>query len=110
MAIPEPYRARTFDQALSHLIEELGELVSAAGKTGRFGLDAVNPELPPVEQETNFAWMQREFEDVLDAWLQLRDLIRQDGSSQYARCHDMEQIIMTTADLIRAEREQFMYP
>lgn len=48
----------------SHLIEELGELQAALGKTGRWGLDSVNPELPKNEQEMNVDWIKREMADV----------------------------------------------
>lgn len=53
--------------AQSHLVEELGELLAALGKAGRWGLDSVNPELPFLEQETNEAWIRREIADVRSA-------------------------------------------
>lgn len=46
------------------LLEELGELVAALGKTGRFGPDSYNPELPPNQRERNCDWVLREMEDV----------------------------------------------
>lgn len=53
--------------AIGKLVEELGELQAALGKTIRWGPSSVNPELPPAEQETNAAWVEREIEDVLGA-------------------------------------------
>lgn len=50
--------------ALAHAAEEAGELVSAIGKTLRWGLNSVNPELPPEQQETNRAWVLREMADL----------------------------------------------
>ncbi len=41
-----------FEKQLAHLIEECGEVLAAAGKTQRFGLDSVNPLLPKEKQET----------------------------------------------------------
>lgn len=54
------------DKALSHLIEEMGEVaealggaIAAAGKTQRFGFDSVNPLIPAEERETNEEWIKR---------------------------------------------------
>ena len=58
------YKPKTTEQRLGYLIEECGELVSALGKTIRWGLDSFNPELPPEEQETNREWILREIKDV----------------------------------------------
>ncbi|QGH74867.1 hypothetical protein MAL1_00121 [Bacteriophage DSS3_MAL1] len=52
------------DKALAHLIEETGEVLSAAGKTLRFGLDSYNPLLPVEERETNEEWLRREVQDL----------------------------------------------
>lgn len=52
------------DFAIAHLVEECGEVLAAAGKTQRWGLDSVNPELPPEQQETNRAWLLREMNDL----------------------------------------------
>jgi len=49
---------------LPHLVEELGELTAAIGKAMRWGLDSVNAELPPEQQETNRDWIRREIADV----------------------------------------------
>ncbi len=49
---------------LSHLVEECGEVLAAAGKSLRWGLESVNPELQPADQETNRAWLFRELRDL----------------------------------------------
>jgi hypothetical protein len=53
-----------FDFALSHAIEEAGEFLAAAGKTGRWGRYSYNPELPADQQETNEDWLRREMADL----------------------------------------------
>lgn len=58
------YEPKTFEQKLGYLIEECGEVLAAAGKTIRCGLDSVNPELPLQEQESNRDWLAREIEDL----------------------------------------------
>ena len=56
-----------FDKRLSHLIEECGELIAAAGKTQRWGRNSVNPLLPPHEQVRNIDWLKAEIADVQQA-------------------------------------------
>lgn len=58
-------------KALAHLVEEAGEVMAAAGKSLRFGLDSVNPLLPVEEQETNEEWLRREIGDLKLAIVQL---------------------------------------
>lgn len=53
-----------FEKTLAHFIEECGECLSAAGKTQRWGLESVNPLLPPEQQETNETWLRRELADL----------------------------------------------
>jgi len=53
-----------FDKQLAHVVEECGEVLAAAGKTQRWGLDSVNPLLPVDQQETNEAWLRREIADL----------------------------------------------
>lgn len=60
----DKYIKHDFNSCLGHLIEECGEVISAAGKTVRFGKYMVNPELPPAEQETNIDWLKREIVDL----------------------------------------------
>lgn len=63
----ERYKPRSYHQALSRLVEELGEATAAAGKTLRWGPNSVNPELPPEEQEENIDWLRRELKDVQES-------------------------------------------
>lgn len=60
----ERYKPQSLEQALGYLAEECGETMAALGKSIRWGLDAVNPELPPEEQETNQEWLVREMADL----------------------------------------------
>lgn len=53
-----------FDDQLSHVIEECGEVLAAAGKLQRFGKLSTNPLLPVSEQETNIVWLHRELTDA----------------------------------------------
>lgn len=55
-----------FDKQLSHLIEECGEVLAAAGKTQRFGIDSVNPLSPVEQQESNLDRLIRELRDLKD--------------------------------------------
>lgn len=59
-------------QVLAHLIEEAGEVLAAAGKSLRFGLDSVNPYVPLEEQETNRDWLLREIADLEQAIARVR--------------------------------------
>ncbi len=61
--------------ALGHVVEECGEVSAAIGKSLRFGLDSVNPELPPEKQERNVIWIRRELEDLGRAIITLRGYI-----------------------------------
>lgn len=56
-----------FDQTLSHVIEECGEVLAAAGKLQRHGIYSVNPLLPVEQQETNIHWLIRELVDLKEA-------------------------------------------
>lgn len=60
-----------FDKRLSHLIEECGEVLAAAGKTQRWGAFSVNPLLPESKQETNLVWLRRELNDLYEAMVRL---------------------------------------
>lgn len=61
------YMRPGIDFATGKLVEELGELQAAIGKTMRWGRDSFNPELPPAGQEPNWHWIEREIDDVLGA-------------------------------------------
>ena len=44
------YEPKTLDQKMGYLVEECGEVLAAAGKSLRWGLDSCNPELPEAER------------------------------------------------------------
>lgn len=67
-----------FDKRLSHLIEECGETVAAAGKTQRWGVAGTNPLLPPDQRESNLAWLRREMRDLREAMDRLDEAILQE--------------------------------
>jgi hypothetical protein len=52
------------EKYLAHVIEEAGEVVAAAGKTLRFGLQSVNPLIPVEDQITNEEWLRGEVSDL----------------------------------------------
>lgn len=53
--------------AMAHAAEESGEFLAALGKTMRWGCDSFNPELLPVDRESNEAWLRRELADLRGA-------------------------------------------
>lgn len=63
----ERYLQNGFDKRLAHVVEECGEVLAAAGKTQRWGVWSVNPELPECDRETNLVWLRRELGDLLHA-------------------------------------------
>ncbi len=64
-----------FNKQLSHVIEECGEVLAAAGKTQRWGIDSFNPLLPPGERETNGTWLVRELSDLKQAIARLEETL-----------------------------------
>lgn len=62
-----------FDKCLSHLIEECGEVLAAAGKTQRWGVNSVNPLLTADKQEKNIDWLKREIQDLEGAIIRLKE-------------------------------------
>lgn len=64
---------------MGYLVEECGEVLQASGKILRWGLDSVNPELPPEQQETNRAWLLRELQDLKYAVQLVENMIRPGG-------------------------------
>ena len=58
------YKPQDLGQKLGYLVEEAGEVMAAVGKSQRWGLLSVNPELPEEEQETNGCWIMRELDDL----------------------------------------------
>lgn len=71
----QEYLRDGFPFALSHFVEECGEALAAAGKTQRWGLLSVNPELPSEQQESNRDWLLRELTDLEGAMDRLRSEI-----------------------------------
>jgi NTP pyrophosphatase (non-canonical NTP hydrolase) len=69
------YEPITIQQRLGYLIEECGEVLAAAGKSLRWGLGSVNPEIPASEQETNADWLRRELNDLEGAIQRVRTLL-----------------------------------
>lgn len=69
------YKPETDEQKLGYFVEECGEALAAVGKTLRWGLDGVNPELPEEEQETNRRWVLRELRDLTRAIRYVRDVL-----------------------------------
>ena len=65
--VEERYKAKSYYQALAHMMEEGGEMIAASGKTFRWGPDSFNPELSEEEQEKNIEWLRREWEDLIRA-------------------------------------------
>ena len=61
------YLQSGFEKQLSHIIEECGEVLAAAGKTQRWGRYSYNPELPPDQRESNLTWLVRELSDLKQA-------------------------------------------
>lgn len=66
------YMRPGLDFARGKLIEELGELQAALGKSIRWGWDSFNPELELQERETNVNWVLREISDVEQAIINFR--------------------------------------
>lgn len=58
------FESRSARQAMAHVVEECGEVLSAAGKTFRFGPYSVNPLIPEDQRETNLEWFHRELRDL----------------------------------------------
>lgn len=77
----EEFRPKDLNGAIAHLIEECGEVLAAAGKSVRFGLDSVNPLIPENERETNAAWLWREMDDLEKAITALKAMVSPAGTS-----------------------------
>lgn len=74
------YPDLTLEQKLAHLVEECGEVLQAVGKTQRWGLYSVNPELPPDKQEINKDWILRELADLRETIDRVELALLMDGS------------------------------
>lgn len=72
------YLQRGFDKQLAHVIEECGEVLTAAGKLQRWGRTSINPLLKvgdPFVGETNEDWLRREMVDLQDAIQRLQNTL-----------------------------------
>ena len=72
MMVDSKYIRSGIPFALAHVVEECGEVLAAAGKCQRWGMDSVNPELLPEDQETNREWLLRELDELEGAIARLR--------------------------------------
>lgn len=73
------YYPETTQQRLGYLVEEAGEVLAAAGKSLRWGLDSTNPELPIDLRETNGVWLKRELHDLKRAILLMEESLHEEG-------------------------------
>lgn len=76
------YEPKTVQQALGYLAEEAGEVMAAVGKTWRWGLESVNPELPPDEQESNRDWILRELVDLEGAIVRVKHFLLEHAAAE----------------------------
>jgi hypothetical protein len=60
----DKYPPQTLKEKLGYLIEECAEVLQAAGKTLRFGLENFNPELPVQQRIKNKDWLLEEIKDL----------------------------------------------
>lgn len=77
--IKDEYKPRDTDSKIGYLIEECGEVLSACGKSVRWGLDSFNPELPPEKQEQNGEWILRELKDLKRAIRYVSKALKEEG-------------------------------
>lgn len=69
------YMPETDEQKIGYLVEECGEVLAAIGKSIRWGLEGVNPELSAQKQETNREWILRELRDLTRAIRLVRETL-----------------------------------
>jgi NTP pyrophosphatase (non-canonical NTP hydrolase) len=69
------YEPDTIEQRLGYLVEECGEVLHAAGKSIRWGLDSYNPELPKKAREANRDWLKRELGDLKAAIMRIEEVL-----------------------------------
>ena len=74
--IKTKYTPKTQKQKLGYLIEECGEVLTAVGKSMRWGIESVNPESRVVKPETNREWILRELDDLDRAVFMVRASLR----------------------------------
>ena len=64
---------------LAHVVEEAGEVLSAAGKTQRWGFTSYDPTVPVERRESNANWLKREMKDLREAIRRLEDCMIREG-------------------------------
>lgn len=62
--MPAKFKPRDVASKLGYLVEECGEVLAAAGKCQRWGLESYNPDVPEVDREPNREWLIRELQDL----------------------------------------------
>jgi len=93
------YEPKTITQALGYLVEEAGEVQAAVGKSIRWGLDSVNPELPPAEQEANGYWILRELRDLEGAIKRARRFL---ADEEFGEMPDIDHALATLWGCLRS--------
>lgn len=73
------YLRKDMNSLLGHAVEECGEVAAAIGKTIRWGLDSINPELDDPMSENNGDWILRELADLDLATDRLRTALLKRG-------------------------------
>lgn len=68
------YEPKSDQQKLAYLIEECGEVLAAAGKSLRWGLNSWNPEIPQPS-ELNRQWLSRELLDLEAAIKRVKEIL-----------------------------------
>ena len=71
------YVPKSLNQKLGWLIEEMGEVQAAVGKTLRWGFASTNPE-PGASKEMNGDWILRELNDAERAIQLAREAIKEE--------------------------------
>mgnify|MGYP001591100569 CR=1 FL=1 len=94
------YEPQDVNQALGYLVEECGEVLAAVGKTQRWSLDSVNPELPPDRQESNQKWLLRELADLSGAIARVREFLDPSLGSKFAP--DVAMKVKSMTDMAKA--------
>lgn len=77
------YEPADTEQAIAYLIEECGEVLAAAGKSLRWGLESFNPELPIDDRELNSEWLLREMKDLAGAVKRVRAFLAIDKEADF---------------------------
>lgn len=73
---------------MSHVIEECGEVVAAAGKLQGWGRHSVNPLLPVEKQESNIDWLRRELDDLENAISRFKEELGEEPATKFDHADD----------------------